>query len=475
MRAKLKPPCEAETDLCARLQWHLGHRPQFLPPNRGFDRFLGLPFSAGSGSTDPNKCSFDTELTHWLPLYNGTRIVESPVDLSRLAIRYAAAATDFIGETARQARPFFLYLPFSHIHHLCPPGSPLTDQQWGGPAFRHRGNAGGVAEAVEEMDWITGQVLGALDRAGVTNNTLVIWTADNGPTTSERYNGGTVGPFVGRYARAVIDASCTTCPGGYKIDSTAARPHRCSTPTHDLDGIPCAADVGLGSTWEANLRMPAFARWPGHIQAGAISLAMVSTLDVFATGLALAGLPLPTDRTIDSVNMLPVLLGIGGGDHSTSNGTHEFLFHYRDDCPGHCGPHNTSIPFVCPCGAAYPDGAPHQKLYAARRWNWKVHYITKSAFGHDPALVHDPPLLFNVAADPAEEWPVDPANAPPGTVEAIAAAVARFEAGLVWGRAMNVREDPTLWPCCTEFPRPVVGPPRNQCRCSLDQPVGNTG
>jgi hypothetical protein len=95
-----------------------------------------------------------------------------------------------------------------------------------------------------------------------------------------------------------------------------------------------------------------------------------------------------------------------------SGGTHEFLFHYRDDCPSHCGNHTTPIPFTCPCGAAFPDGAPHQKLYAARRFNWKVHYITKSGFGQDKPVTHDPPLIFNVAADPAEEFPVAVADAP---------------------------------------------------------------
>ena len=65
-----------------------------------------------------------------------------------------------------------------------------------------------------------------------------------------------------------------------------------------LDGIPCASDVGLGSTWEANLRMPAFARWPGRIAPGSISMELVSTLDIFTTGLSLANVPIPEDRVI---------------------------------------------------------------------------------------------------------------------------------------------------------------------------------
>ena len=134
-----------------------------------------------------------------------------------------------------------------------------------------------MADAVEEMDWITGQVLRSLREAGVEESTLVIWVADNGPTTSELQNGGTVGPFVGRWAANVIDTSCYVCPADYTHSPTADQPRRCTTSFpvpgttekfFSLDGIACSADVGLGSTWEANLRMPAFARWPGQIAGG---------------------------------------------------------------------------------------------------------------------------------------------------------------------------------------------------------------
>lgn len=145
----------------------LGHRHEFLPTNRGFDHFLGLPFSAGTGSTDHAKCGSDLDGTHWLPLFEDLKIIEAPVNLSTLATRYASAASNFIAESASRNEPFFLYLPFSHIHHLCSPGAPLGDKQWAGPAFFHKGTSGGVADAVEEMDWITGEVLRSLRESGV--------------------------------------------------------------------------------------------------------------------------------------------------------------------------------------------------------------------------------------------------------------------------------------------------------------------
>lgn len=423
---------------------HLGHRTQFGPTKRGFDRALWLPFSAGSGSTDHlsatkgggGVCDFDVDKTHWLPLYNGTEIVEAPVNLSSLADKYASAAQSFIAEQAAAQRPFFLYFPFSHIHHLCAPGSPAGEQQWAGPKFFREGTSGGVADAVEEMDWITGQVLQALSEAEVVSSTLVLWIADNGPTTSELRNGGTAGPFIGRYAQRVVPDNCTTCPHGYTSDVTG-KTRVCSSPSHQLQGVPCAQDVGLGSTWEANLRMPAFARWPGKILAGSVSFELVSTLDIFATGLALAALPLPTDRTIDGRDIRPVLFGTGPSPH-------DFLFHYRDDCPGHCGAHATPQPFVCNCSG--PLGAPKQRLYAARHGVWKAHFITKSAFGLDTPVVHSPPLLFNIAADPAEEYPVSRDAAPPGMLASIVQAAADFDATLVWGRKkQGVICFP--WPC----------------------------
>ena len=174
-------------------------------------------------------------------------------------------------------------------------------------------------------------------------------------------------------------------------------------------------------------------------------------------GLALAGVPLPTDRVIDGKDALPVLLGTGPSAHTT-------LFHFRDDCPGHC---SQGIGTLTSCNCSgFPLGAPKQKLYAARIRNWKAHFITKSGFGRDPPVFHDPPLLFNVDEDPAEMYPVPPSAAPAGVLESIVQASKEFEAELVWSRAMNAREDPIYWPCCTAYPRPAGGvAPPNDCRC----------
>jgi hypothetical protein len=82
--------------------------------------------------------------------------------------------------------------------------------------------------------------------------------------------------------------------------------------------------------------------------------------------------------------------------------------------------------------AGFPLGAPKQKLYAARVKNWKVHFITKSGFGLDPPVVHDPPLVFNVDADPAEQYPVAADAVPAGVLDSIINECHEFEEQLVW-------------------------------------------
>lgn len=137
-----------------------------------------------------------------MPLYENTTIVEQPVRLQDLASKYASRARQFIKHNAQAETPFFLYLPFSHVHQLCAPrDSPEQETcQW---------SAAGVAsftDAVEEMDWIAGQVLDALDEFRVSNDTLVLFTSDNGPWVAEQSCSGFKGPFEGRwYVRKCLE------------------------------------------------------------------------------------------------------------------------------------------------------------------------------------------------------------------------------------------------------------------------------
>ena len=170
--------------------WHLGHRPEFLPTNFGFDEWLGIPYHMSGGSLDGHVCHQDKNDRMWLPLYHNETIVQQPVQLAELANRYATQARTFIQRHASQ--PFFLYLPFSHVHQLCAPRD-LPEQEY----CQWTADPGNISfdDAVQAMDWIVGQVMDALHQANVASQTLVLFTADNGPCVLEQSCSGKKGKF----------------------------------------------------------------------------------------------------------------------------------------------------------------------------------------------------------------------------------------------------------------------------------------
>lgn len=149
---------------------------------------------------------------------------------------------------------------------------------------------------------------------------------------------------------------------------------------------------GKGSTWEGGMREPGIAWWPGKIKPGSVTSEVACTMDLFATSIALAGGTLPTDRPIDGVDMRPILFGSGPGNRQS-------FFYYRDT-----------------------------EVYAARKGRFKAHFITRSAYGRDPAEKHDPPLLFDLASDPSEQYNV--AAQHPQVIAEIRREVARHQASV---------------------------------------------
>lgn len=177
-------------------KWHLGHNTEFLPTHQGFDEWLGIPYHASGGSVDDHVCHYDINETMWLPLYEGDTIVQQPVRMHHLAHAYAGRAIDFMQRQKQEERPFFLYLPFSHVHQLCAPRDypeQLTCQ------WSSQNENSTFADAVQEMDWIVGRVLDTLGELGMTNDTLVLFTSDNGPWVAEQKCSGSKGPFVGQW------------------------------------------------------------------------------------------------------------------------------------------------------------------------------------------------------------------------------------------------------------------------------------
>ncbi len=191
------------------------------------------------------------------PMLPGWRLVDILPALTRRAVSW-------VEEAAKEDEPFFLYFPLTSPHYPVIPA----------PEFRGKSKAGEFGDFVVQTDWTVGQVLDALDRAGVADNTLVIFTSDNGPEISGEVN-----------------------PGAY--DRIQQYHHYSMGP---LRGAK--RDI-----WEGGHRVPFLVRWPGHVEAGSESAETICHVDFLATVAALLGEKLPAHAGEDSVNILPVVLG----------------------------------------------------------------------------------------------------------------------------------------------------------------------
>ncbi len=249
-------------------KWHLGHLPQFLPTQNGFDYYYGLPYSndmARTQSSPKGRVAFEQPKSeYWnVPLMRNTEIIERPADQTALTRRYTEEAVKFIKD--HRASPFFLYLAHSMPH------VPLfTSKQFAGKSLR-----GLYGDVIEELDWSVGQVLSALRESGLDKNTLVIFTSDNGPWLAFRELGGSAGLLRG----------------------------------------------GKGGTFEGGMRVPAIIWWPGTIKPGVIT-DLGATMDILPTFLSLAGAPLPTDRLLDGFDLSPVM-------KDESRSPRDTVFYYR--------------------------------------------------------------------------------------------------------------------------------------------------
>ena len=227
-------------------KWHLGHQPERSPVHNGFDQFYGLLHSND---------------LHPLELYRNEQVIEQTVDQTTITERYTAEAVRFIEDNKDQ--PFFLYLPHTMPH------TPLFVSE----RFAGRSAAGLYGDVVETIDWSTGEILSTLERLGLDDNTLVIFTSDNGPWFE-----GSAGHLRAR----------------------------------------------KGVAWEGGQRVPFIARWPAVIPAGQVSDEPLMNIDLFPTLVKLAGGELPDDRVIDGKDMMPVLR-----DGAAS--PHEALFMFQNN------------------------------------------------------------------------------------------------------------------------------------------------
>jgi arylsulfatase A-like enzyme len=411
-------------------KWHLGHRHPYLPTtHHGFDEWIGIPYHMSGGSVEGHVCHSDANETMWLPLYRNDRIVQQPVHLQTIATTYVDNSVRFIDTSIRNRQPFFLYLAFSHVHQLCAPRD-FPEQltcQWSSER-----NAT-FATAVEEMDWIAGKVLDSLDAdEAVKNNTLVIFTSDNGPWVAEQACAGSKGPFQGEWLKRHAHEACTACPHDYIPSPTPERPRRCVLPgvkELNLDGVHCGEDTGLGGVWEANMRMPAIARFPGRIEAGSETDALVSTLDVLPTVMSTIRGFIPDD--LDGKDISKFLYQEHENDTAKDDYNNRMLFYWRDGFQD--GP--------------LPPPFGRFDVAAVRYGNLKAWFWTKSAhYNQDIEQYHDPPLLFDVMSDPAESTPLDPSKQQEA-IQTILEATRRHKETVDWMQPLALATDPKYIPC----------------------------
>jgi len=253
-------------------KWHLGHKVPHLPLQNGFDEFYGLPYSNDMWAFDYNGEPWK-DTSFWrakyppLPLIEGNKtikIISGFDDQDQLTADYTSRAMSFINRNRNN--PFFLYLAHSMVH------VPLGVSG----KFKGKSGAGMFGDVMEEVDWSVGEVIGALKENDLLNNTIVIFTSDNGPwLTFGNHAGNTAGLREGK-----------------------------------------------GTAWDGGLKVPCIISWPGHIRPGMVCNKLFTTMDVLPTLVDICGADKPVKK-IDGVDFKEVLLG-----NTDSNPRDEFAYYY---------------------------------------------------------------------------------------------------------------------------------------------------
>jgi arylsulfatase len=239
-------------------KWHLGDQQGRYPTDQGFEEWYGIPNST-SVSPWTSGVGFDPQVAPTPHIMEGRKGEPSrKVEVYDLRTRrlidteVTRRTVDFIRRSAQAKRPFFAYVPFTLVHYPTLPH----------PDFAGRTRNGDWADSLAEMDHHVGQIVDAVGELGLADDTLVVFTSDNGPEEGHPY-GGWAGPWSGSYFTAM----------------------------------------------EGSLRVPFILRWPGKVPAGRVTNEIVHQVDLFSTLAAITGSRLPQDRVIDGVDQGAFLLG----------------------------------------------------------------------------------------------------------------------------------------------------------------------
>jgi len=239
-------------------KWHCGDQPEFLPTRHGFDSWYGIPYSNDMGITKRHP-DFPP-----LPLMRDEEVVQEQPDQAALTERYMEEAVRFIREN--RERPFFLYLAHMYVH------VPLYAPE----RFLAQSRNGTYGATVEHIDWCMAVLFYEVQRLGLDDRTLVIFTSDNG-----------------------------------------------GAPRFGASNAPLRGQKG--TTWEGGIRVPCIMRWPGVIPAGVECGEVATAMDVLPTLARLAGEEAPNDRIIDGKDILPLMMGA-----PDASSPYDAFYYYRE-------------------------------------------------------------------------------------------------------------------------------------------------
>jgi arylsulfatase len=300
-------------------KWHLGSSEGRFPTDQGFDEWYGI-----SKTTDeaywPDSAGFQQsgmEPTHVMEGLRGQKsrnLAVYDLEQRRLIDREAVDRTaDFMRRQVKAGKPFYAYVPLTQVHFPTLPH----------PDFAGVTGNGDFADSMVQTDHYVGELLDLVDKLGIRDNTIFVFTSDNGPDPNWPYQ-GSAGPWTGYYF------------------------------THQ----------------EGSLRAPFIIRWPGKISSGRVSNEIVHEMDTFVTFARIAGVQVPGDRAIDGVDQLDFFLG----EQQKSN---------RDNV----------LAFVA------------DRLEAIKWNDWKVELYEQQRDWWTPPAKFGTPKLYNLLADPREEYP----------------------------------------------------------------------
>ncbi|MFK7935192.1 MAG: sulfatase [Saprospiraceae bacterium] len=244
-------------------KWHLGDHPDFMPTKQGFDEYFGIPYSNDMWPYHPQQgpiFNFDV-----LPLYENETIIDTLTDQSQLTTQITERSVDFIEKN--KENPFFLYVahPQPHVPLF------VSDK------FKGKSERGLYGDVIMEIDWSVGQIMESLERNGLTENTLVIFTSDNGPWLAYGDHAGSALPFR----------------------------------------------EGKGTAWEGGQREPFIARFPNKLPAGETIATPMMNIDILPTIAEITNSELPK-QTIDGKSVWPIWTG-----ETTESPQEAYFYYYR--------------------------------------------------------------------------------------------------------------------------------------------------